>query len=128
TNSILSPFTSSIPSDHSATASSFSLIHSAAASSGLAPSDTFNITSSKSSGVQLKLSNNSYASGISSSKPSLTIVLIVSASPNVSFGSSKYFRSYLANFQCGDQPVTTIGSSFLIASPKAVAIAPLEDD
>src|SRR5690625_915596 len=127
TSSILSPSTSSIPSVQASTLSSFSPIHSSAASFGSAPSETFNITSSKSSEVQLKLSNNAYASGMSSSKPSRTIVLIVSASPKVPSGSSKYFKSYLANFQCGDQPVTTIGSSFLIASPNAVAIAPLEE-
>src|SRR5690625_4577842 len=127
TNSISSPSTSSTPSVHSATLSSFSSIHSLAASSGSAPSEISNITSSRSSGVQLKLSKTSYASGISSSSPSRTIVSIVSASPNVPSGSSKYFKSYLANFQCGDQPVTTIGSSFFIASPNSVAIAPLDD-
>src|SRR5690625_3210719 len=87
----------------------------------------FNITSSISSASQLKLSKISYANGLSSSRPKRTNVSIVSASPNVPRSSSKYFRSNSANFQCGDQPVTTIGSSLLYDCLKVVAIAPLDD-
>src|SRR5699024_7811970 len=126
-SSISSPSTSSTPSVHSATLSSFSSTHDAAASSGLTPSWISNITDSISSVVHANWSNNLYAFGISSSKPSRTIVPIISSSPKTPFGSSKYFKSYLANFQCGDHPVTIIGSSLSIASPSAVAIAPLEE-
>src|SRR5699024_9449181 len=99
TSSISPPSTSSTPSIHSSTLSSFSSIHSDAASAGSTSFDISNITSSKSSGSQWKLSNTSYASGMSSSNPSRTNVLIVSSSPNTPFGSSKYFKSYSANFQ-----------------------------
>src|SRR5690625_578542 len=63
TSSIASPSTESTPSVHSATLSSLSAIHSSPASLGSIPSEIFNITSSKSSGSQKKLSNTSKASG-----------------------------------------------------------------
>src|SRR5699024_2098531 len=93
----------------------FSLIQSCAACCGSFPLLISNMTFSISFSDQWKLSKTLYASGWSSFNPLRTIVWISSALPMAFLGSSRYFKSYLANIQCGVQPVITIGSFFLMA-------------
>lgn len=78
---------------HLSTLSLLLSIHSLVAFLGSSPFSIFNMIDSISLTDHLKLSSILYASGISSFNPFRAIVLMLSALPIVSLGSSKYFKS-----------------------------------